>query len=212
MDYTVSKSSSVEDDEVVYKKLEKFVYYLAWSNNTPGNVMMEAEEISAELFLELAKGLKYYKGYPQGRKLAAIRRMLDNRVSELKYRYFGTHRKAAKLSISIETDESCEMYGDSELDPERKAIANDRVLEVRSKLVTEAAKKIFDTIILGTDASTPRFEDVMLLNSQRATMAFKNPTLTIKTSHIADALFMTTCQVRTAMDEIKKAYDEVYNG
>ena len=95
-----------EFEQEVYVELEKFVHFLASKNANPNNVMMEYDEIVSELMLEMVKGLRAYKDLPKGQLKAVIRRMMDNRVSELRYRFYVTHRVAENTSISIDLEVS----------------------------------------------------------------------------------------------------------
>ena len=91
-----SKFSNIESDqsdEGVYKALYKFVLKVCWEKGDPNNIMMDGDELFGELLEEIAKGLKHYADLPYNQKLAVIRSMLDNRVAELRYKYYVTHRK-----------------------------------------------------------------------------------------------------------------------
>lgn len=197
-------------DMEVYAELENFVYHLAWSSDSPGNVLMEAEEITGELLLELVKGVKnpVYRLFPKEERKAVIRRMLDNRLGELKYRFFGTHRKAAKLSISLEAEEIAENVASSTPNPEQVMLSLERVGRTREKL-SPVARQVFDTVVLGQNE---RLTQQLVMAVERAFNQFKNPTVRVKPWHVAEALMMDEATVVKAFTEIKKAYAEVCRG
>lgn len=208
---TQSKFSipSVEnpDPDPVYAEMEKFVYHLAWQNDNPNNVMMEAEEIAAELLAELAKGMKAYNGLPLEERKAVIRRMLDNRMGELKYRFYGTHRKAAKLTVSLEADEAVESLASDAPNPEQVLSSKERVEMTRSKL-SKPAQAVFDAVVFGDT----RLTNVMLASLTRAFATYQNPTIKLRPWQVADALLMEEKVVVKAFAEIKRAYGEVCHG
>src|SRR3990167_8635608 len=82
---------SDSDDKLcseVYDDLVKFVKWLASSNHDDSNIMMDYDEIVGELMLELVKGVAHYKHLERKKLLAVIKRMMDNRISELRYKYY----------------------------------------------------------------------------------------------------------------------------
>jgi hypothetical protein len=138
--------------------------------------------------------------------------MICHRLGELKHRFYGTHRKAAKLSISIEMDESAEnMVDPAAVTPEvyliNTADSDARVTATRSKL-SSTAQKVFDAVIYGNE----KLETVMRLSAVRANATFKYPTMNLKSWQVAEALLMPVPAVQQAFNDIKVAYAEVCNG
>jgi len=224
-----SKFSAVEepDEMEVYEELEKFIWYLAYQNQDPNNVMMEVEEIVGELMLELAKGLKFYNGLPSGQMQAVLRKMMDNRVSELKFRYYVSGRRIP-LSLTVSLDLEVGETGDGQIvmfgvggddnllhefvpaefsSPEEIYESMENVVRVRQGL-SEVAQLVFDAVVFGNEQLT----DVMYLSALRAAAVFKNKTIRLKSRHIADALLLDDRAVRKAFREIRLAYAEVCNG
>ena len=77
--------------EEVYEALERFVHHLALQKAN-GAVLMDRDELTGELFEEMVKGYNHYGHLPKGQLLAVIRKMMDNRIAELTYKYYLTHR------------------------------------------------------------------------------------------------------------------------
>lgn len=219
------KFSVVEDTGMeVYDKLEKFIWYLAYTNQDPDNIMMEVDEIVGELMLELAKGLKYYDGLPSEQLLAVLRRMMDNRISELRFRYYVSGRRIpVNMTVSLDIGDSDERDGrgvvgfsngnggishelvsKNDSSPESLVESMERVLEVRHKL-TDVSQMVFDAVVFGNN----QLSEIMFLSAVRAAAVFKNKSIKIKPQHIADALLMDEKDVRRAFKEIQFAYAEV---
>ena len=192
----------------IYNELKAFVYWLA-HNNCNGNVtLMEFEEVAGELFLEVAKGLEHYSHIPADEQVKVIKRMLDNRLGELKYRHYCTHRKEGLNALSIDNhgdDENEETLNiRSEADTETLCESSARVTDTRS-LLSPTAQKVFDAIIYG-------HEDLQIqiwLSTLRASAVYKTHKVQMRSWHIADALKMDERKVRAAMAEIRDAYNTV---
>ena len=206
------KFSTVGKPQQVYEELKKFVMWLAWNNCDPDNVMLEYDEIVSELLEELSKGLKAYGHLSVDQLKAVVRKMMDNRIYELRYRYTKTHRVLGKMSVSLDIS-----YGDSDSDalyelvssddsPEVLSESWDRVMSTRD-LLSEKAKKVFDAIVFGND----RLIMSLSVSSMRANAIYRNPKIRIKSHHLADALCMPERQIRSAMREISKVYQGVCN-
>jgi len=213
------------DEDVAVKSMTKFVYYLANRYHDPNNPMMAADEIAGELFFELAKSIERYGNLPLEKFKAVTRRMMDNRISELKYKYYVTHRKGHKNEVSIEMlvaarDESQLHSGMTEVsdgiqvdeliggnDTEALYASADRVVELHKRL-SPIAKEIFDALIFGND----RLNDFIELSIIRAEQVYKNFTVKIKPYMLANALVIPESEVRSAMKEIEDVYAEVCNG
>jgi hypothetical protein len=202
-----------EEDKKLYVELEKFVYYLAWGSSNPNNILMEAEEIVGELLEELVKGMKHYPNLPHLEKVKVLKTMLDHRMGELKYRFYGTHRKAAILNVSLEQDLTSDndetgddIVANDELGVEEAHASKERVALTRA-LLSSNSKRVFDAVVFGNK----RLEDIMRLSAIRSTTVYANPIMSLKCWQVAEALVLTNAQVEQAFTEIREAYTEVCN-
>lgn len=217
------KFSYTEED--IYEAMIKFVYHLArrYANE---DLMFQMDELVGELMLELVKGVKYYssKSLSMEQMKAVLRRMLDNRISELRHRHYGTHRIHAKFTLSLEIDLYDDDDGgmvepvgvlfqervtDSDLAPDPASVFSslERVNATRA-LLSEEAARVFDACIFGDD----RLAMFMWLSSVRASSVRKNGIVSLKPWIVADALMMSELEVKKAFSQIRRAYDEVANG
>lgn len=220
------KFSSVEstvDDWVV--EMEKFVHFLAGRNI---GMAVEYDDMVQELMLELVKGVQAYPNLPHDQLAAVLRRMMDNRVSELRYRYHVTHRKYAEydisLSIEVSTRDVKKLTGFSKQsdaesavpmeelisggeDPARVYDSKERVLSIRSEL-TPIAKKVFDSLISGNNMLAM----IVWLSAMRSSVVSGHRTVRVRPWHIADALHMDEKEVKEALKEIKRVYRRGHNG
>jgi hypothetical protein len=216
---------SVLEDDSVYVELEKFVRYLAGRNANPNNTMMEYDEIVGELMLEMVKGIRAYPDLPMNQLKAVIRRMMDNRIGELRYRFYTTHRSAENKMISLSilvnvNDEDQlsyntptgiqhpveELIEDEGADPSTLLDSKERVQETRENL-SLTALRVFDAVIYGNNM----LAKILLLSSMRASYVFGSRTTVMKPWHIADALHLSLEEVKGAIKEIKYVYAEVCN-
>jgi hypothetical protein len=204
-------SQEASEDQVIYSKLIKFIWKLAWQYY-PVDVLMEPEEVASELLEELAKGLKTYAKMDDGEpKLNVMKTILRNRVSELRHRYYGTHRKLGQGTKSIESDAACESLTSNEPTPEHYLAAMqhsmDRVMEVRSRLTNPVHVKVFDCLVLGQ--GDERLTNILLVHTQRQYAVFANPTIRIKPWMVSQALCITETEAQAAFTAIRKLYNEV---
>ena len=185
----------------VIEDLMKFVCYLAHANeNDRGSVIgMEFDDIFQELQEELVKGLNYYrdKNLTDSQLKAVLRRILDNRIAELKYKYYVTHRKAVTVQVSIDV-EIVSAVTSPVHNPEIVYESGERVLATRDKL-SSLAREVFDAI-------------VVLDNPEVTSMLSTNMDKKIRFRDIALVLGMTECNVKKAFLEIRNAYSEVCYG
>jgi hypothetical protein len=202
-----SKFSCIDPEEI-YSELERFVHWLAYNNQNPNNVMMEEDELVGELLLEFAKGMEYYKekNLSKTQLKAVLRKMMDNRIAELRHMHYGTHRKAIASSMSMDDDSNGleEFVSDSSTDPSVICDSKLRIIQTRNRL-SDTAKQVFDAMLFGNERLT-RF---VKLSVTRRNNKYKNARASVKTWHIAEALMLQDRQVRTAMKEIKSVYAEV---
>lgn len=202
------KFSIGERIEQTYVRLVKLAYWMAGNNANQNNVMMSFDEIVGELLLEIVKGVKHYEDLPDNELDAVIRKMMDNRISELKYRYYKTHRKD-ELSLTVSLSDGDEWLNEIEGDESVDDIISSkhRVQETRTKL-SDIAKEVFDALIFGNK----RLSDMLKLSNMRGKAVYKNHKMRIKPYHVADALMISEAQVVKSYKEIRDAYQEVCRG
>lgn len=208
----------------VLDELEKFVWWLSGTKHSDDVPLLDEEEIAGELFLELLKGYQYYESKISNKQemLAALRRTLDNRVSELFYKYTVTHRKAGIGNYNLDQLEGDFQEGheqptilniDWELSatliatpasPEILAESNERVQETRARL-SVVALLIFDAIMT---EDNPLMYQQVVLSGRRAT-ATGRKTVSLKPWHVSEALALDTKTVLKAMEEIRRVYSDV---
>jgi len=208
------KFSMVDDKrgEQTYVRLVKFAYWLAGNNQNPHSVMLNFDEIVGELLLELAKGLQHYEDLPDNELDAVIRRMMDNRISELKYRFYKTHRKVELEEDKIEfwdweDREKWDEIIDGRPNAEDIATSKQRVKDTRDKL-SPISKSVFDALIFGND----RLNVELRLSNKRANSVYKNHKVRVRPHHVADALLISEKQVIKSYNEIREVYQEVCRG
>lgn len=196
-----------DEGEEVFHELEKFVSWVSWNNSEPGaETMMDYDELSGELFLEVAKGIKHYGGkLPLDQLKAVIRKMVDNRIFELKFRYHCTHRKLGGLNISLDIEQIGFPVSDS-CNVEELYDSGERIGTLSSAL-SPRAKRVFDAVIFGDE----RLGNQIKLSAIRANFVHRNPSIRIRTHLLSEALYMSEREVRSAINEIKRKYAEVMN-
>jgi hypothetical protein len=194
-----------ESDDAVVSSLTRLAMKHAYDNENPSNPMMFADEILCELFEEMAKGLKHYKDLPYSQKLAVIRRMMDNRISELRYKYYLTYRGESKHDVSIENDnQEVAVCASKELSPEDRLILKDNYQELYDS-VSDGAREVLDCVMRD---SNPRFLEIMKLHAIRN----EGRSQRIRPHMIADALLISEEEARRRIAEIKLAYRRIYVG
>lgn len=195
---TVSKVSeeNLTESEIIFKRLEGLVIYLAKLNENPDHAMLTADDIISELHEEIQKGINFYTGkYKVDDMVGIIKRMCYNRISELKYRYYITYRKQEKNILSIEMEMTLELDTPTdEGNPEYLSDSSARVNGTLDKLESPEAKLIFQKIINDKDfhiASTDSVHNHMTVED------------------IAAAVGLDIRSAAIGIREIKKAYAEV---
>lgn len=206
------KFSMVDDErgEQTYVRLVKFAYWLAGNNQNQHSVMLNFDEIVGELLLELAKGLQHYEDLPDDELDAVIRRMMDNRISELKYRFYKTHRKVELEDNEFWSWDDCSEWENSvegSPDAEDIALSKQRVKDTRDKL-SPISKSVFDALIFGNK----RLNVELKLSNKRANSVYKNHKVRVRPHHVADALLISEKQVIKSYNEIREVYQEVCRG
>jgi hypothetical protein len=136
--------------------------------------------------------------------------MMDNRISELKYKFYMTHRKhelSLTISLSdIDDDPDEFILSGSHPNPASLSASKDRVLLTRAKL-SPVAREVFDVLIYGDE----RLNEQLRISHIRAKAVYKDFKVKIRPFHVADALMISEREVLNAYDEIRSAYREVNN-
>lgn len=212
--------------EEVLEHITKFASWLA-GQSVRDVPLMDYDEIRAELNLEIVKGIQHYDGKPMNELLALLRRMCDNRISELKYRYTITHRKAAIIALPIsvvdidggpEEERAGGVGGysgkssigyrwviDNAVELDAEIDSTTRVSETRRRL-SPFSKKVFDAVIYGH----PNMATQLLLSGTRAGYVYKSGgSIRPKPRHVAEALAVDEAIVKIAFKEIRQVYAEV---
>ena len=195
----------------VYTELERFMHWLAVQNADPNNIMLSEEDIVGELQIEFMKGIQHYGDKPHNELLALLKTMMDNRVRELKYRYYLTHRKAEAGMESLDTpaeDDDSEEDGLGEIcsdtpGSEELLLSLERVQITREQLQPVDAE-VLDAVLVGN----ARLEQIVKLSALRAQQTFANPTIHIQPWHLAEALFLSGEAIQSAYRNIRAAYME----
>jgi hypothetical protein len=182
--------------------LTGFVKFLAGQNQNPDCVGMEYDDLISELLLELVKSHDRYKDLPEGQYKAIMRRICDNRISELKYRHYVTHRKesVSNISLDLEIVMSCR----SEENVVGVVESNERVAETRKRL-SPTSQLVFDAVIVDEDEV---LANIFKVAAKRST---RKPSDILKTWQVAEATGMEVKAIDKAFREIKRAYREVSN-
>lgn len=206
----------------LYGHLEKFVHYLAHSKAN-GAFLMDHDEISGELFEEMVKGYQRYGHLPQDQLLKVVKKMMDNRISELTYKYYVTHRKYALKAVDLSGDvrECCsadvEEWAEKIMWTSCERGSNvDEFIDSKERVrqtfdaLSGSAKKVLFALLYGCPNLTAQIE----LSGRRSSHVYKTPNreIKIKPWHVAEALLMDEKEVKQAFVEIKKTYAEVRNG
>ena len=190
---------------VIEADMIPFVHYLA-ARNAGDSILMEYDELVGELYLELVKGVQYYadKNLSNDQLKAVLRKILDNRISELRYRYYVTHRAAAMSALSL-SDDGCEFISADDPTPDQVYASKELVESVRAAL-SETAQQVFDAVVLG---ASDMLGTLVWLSCVRANTVHANSKAVMKYWHVASALGLEENDVRQAFKEIKAvmAYD-----
>jgi hypothetical protein len=202
-----ANSSNDDKFSIVYERLEKFVYLLAWENEGK-DVLMEFEEIVGELQFEMVKGFQHYEHLPVDELVAVIKTMLRNRVSELIYRFYLTHRQAAANSVQLGVLD--EVVAHNTISPERSVEFYEALSKLRSMLSDEALR-VLDVVIGTMDGvDSQRMELAIKLSSIRS--RDNNACVVMRPSHIAQALLIPEKTVKVHLRNIMEAYYECRAG
>lgn len=207
----------------VYDSMNDLVHYLAiqYSEGTP-EVLMEKDELVGELYMELWKGTCYYhkRHLPEEQMRAVLKVMLSNRIAELRYRYFRTHRAVSQVNISIDitidgvfSSESMDDYDPFQDlvsgyggDPADLFDSAENVQCIRSRL-TVNARQVFDAVVYGNEQLALH----IWLSAVRSNNVYKTDrNVKMKPWHLASALCIPEQEAVASINEIKHVVEEVY--
>jgi len=201
--------------EELYEKLEKFVHYLAHSKAN-GAFLMDHDEISGELFEVMVKGYARYNHLPKEELLAVIKKMMDNKISDLIYTHYVTHRGLAIGSDSIpESDNpACDWTKTIAWSSNERLQSVSSLVESRERVqdtynrLSPNAQRVFQAIILGS----PELDLQLEMSYLRASYIYQDEwKVKVRSWQIADSLSMGVSTVKKALTEIRKVYAEVSN-
>lgn len=213
------------DFQQVYDDIIAFVHWLANQKAIPNVFLMDPEELAADLAEEMWKVFLAYQDKldDKDKMLAVIRTSLDNRMSELLYKYTLTHRKDGNYALSLdgngldgedEDDESADYLEGSimvnigatiSMQVDSLLESQERVEETRRRLSPEA-REVFDAVIYGS----PLVAAQVKLSGIRASHVYKGTgTIRVKEFHVANALGISEKDVRIHFAEISQVYAEV---
>ena len=209
------------DFDNIYKKLNKLIHYLAYSYSiSTSEILMEYDEIVGELYIELWKGYKYYTAKElEGNKLVAVLNvMLNNRIKELQYRYFVTHRKYAQTNLSldftfddVDNNEYQPVICNTLIDnvpqnPLDKLLADEK-LECCREMLDDNVRDVFDAVVYGHE----QLALLVWLSGLRAKKNFRNPgTVKMKPRHVAAALHISVKEAKKSLSIIRETVEVFY--
>ena len=183
---------------LLYSELEDFMHWLAWKNVDDNNVMMNHDDIFGELQIEFVKSLKHYGNLPKKQFINVTKRMLDNRIAELRYKYYRTHRGMAGNMLSIDDDFIEDLLPDI-FDLEAYIEIEDFVDDIRSQL-SGLDLDIFDILYYGDE----RLTELLKLAGMRSSFVYSGRgTIRRKAWHIADILAISINKVKTSISHIE---------
>lgn len=190
----------VQDDEL--EAYTAFARMLAGRNQSYDHVwIMNFEDLFAEMMLEVAKGIRVYHAKPVDERTMIIKRMMVNRIKEIKHRMFVTHRNTEVGALLLDHDDADDNIPGDDLEIIYNSV--ERVKKTLEKL-TPDARKVLEAILFGND----RLNSIMKLAAKRKTQA-KYVHLKIRALYVADALLLPVSTVDSAFKEIKTVYADV---
>lgn len=183
----------------LYDGLVDFMHWLAWKNVDDNKALMNHEDIFGELQVEFVKSLRAYGNLPTGEFMRVTKRMFDNRISELKHKYYGTHRGIPGIIASIDATFFDEIISDGFV-LEDYIESKDFVEDVRNELC-DGELEIFDMIVYGDE----RLTEMLRLVGMRSSFVYSSRgTVRIKAWHIADVLSISVIEARRHLSTIEK--------
>lgn len=216
-------TTTIIEPEQVISTLDGLIHWLAYTNADDNTGLMDADELVSELYEEIAKGIKHYSHLPEAELLRVLKRMMDHRISELKYKYYMTHRgevSGGKLGYLVddpfadegETEGSiynvCVMPSTKPDDNPELMLQGKQFLASFCEGLSDTAKAIVDSIVNGNRLVTL----YVSMSGLRASYVYENGgTITIQPWHVARALDLDVAEAEAGFQEIQEAlrlYDE----
>lgn len=200
------------DNTEIMKDLMMYADFMAQQYANDNHPLMTKDEIYSEMMEEIAKGLKHYSELKPNHLCATIKTMMKNRISELRYKYYVTHRKGEKQSYSLDAEliDGGSTLGDviaSEFNTEDIIESIERVRQLRARL-SPTAKRILDSVLESDTYDSDRIDLLMRLAAMRAATV-KYMHLRIRPYHVSEALCIPELDCKKAWAEIVRAYQEV---
>ena len=173
----------------VYDEVKKLITYLAKNNNSDA-IGMEFDDIVQELNIEVINMVKKYEDKEVAELVLICKRILYNRIAELKYKYYLTYRNPAKyLALDDITN-----FGDKD---------TYKFSDIRD-LLSEKAKEVYDEVF----CEGARLNNIMMEVTIRAYENYSNPNVHVKVRHISQAVNMKPVVVKSCLFEIKSIMEK----
>ena len=186
------------NEVLLYSELEDFMHWIAWKNVDDNNVMMNHDDIFGELQIEFVKSLKHYGHLPKKQFINVTKRMIDNRIAELRYKYYKTHRGLAANMLSIDDDFIEDLLPDI-FDLEAYVELEDFVEDIRDRM-RGLDLEIFDILYYGDE----RMTELLKLVGMRSSYVYSGRgTIRRKAWHIADILAISISEVKASISHIE---------
>lgn len=223
----------------LYQQFYRYIHWLAHCLNKDHklHILLSDDDLAGDLFEELVKGWRHYGDkLPTDQLLRVIRKMLDNRIGELIYKYHVTYRRHDAKAISYDVlmealdgqiwenpRELAEHWRDK-----RVAIAMFRQSAEQSRFTTsnsymenldDSARRT-DQFLNSLTLEEYRIVEAILTNDKRVGQQIKlrgirkkfvyqnGGTIRINADLIADALHVDRPAVRRLWRSIKKKWRE----
>ena len=207
-----------EDKQIkLYDELLPYVRYLSLPFQS-GDILVEREDVIAELLVELVKCYKRYQDKPYLDILKMTKRAMFYRTKELRYRYYVTSRKESSNNYELDHDFAVDSSDDAPGLHETLAddslsqfdrFAGDEFIQILLSRVGETAQSVAKLLL---DPSE-RLMEMLNLSAMRADYVYKGgcKKIAIKPYHIADALLVDEEQVISSYEELCSEIQLMYN-
>lgn len=218
---TVTANAKTYTIDDIIAELQRLVYYIAEHKSRQDNIMMDFDELVGELSEEIVKGYEHYKdkGLTQTEMIKVIKRMLSNRIGELVYKYYITHRNLGLNYLPVdELDEWVDdgvinyipsrVYVEMSLDatptPQSVMESRERVEELMGS-VSPNAQLVLQAILNGNELLSMN----VLMSMQRASYVFKDVNVSLQPWHVAEGVGISDSEATAAFDEIRRVYASI---
>lgn len=218
----IKTAAYLERETHAYHDLAKFVAMIARNAANPNHWALNEEDLTAEMYLVLAKLLPRYLEKPYEEFLLITRTSMANAVKGLVYKYTLSHRRSELTayslnwpsSISLQVDmETGDVLGDSVgpgqvrvvfgssgiwLSPETY-VEQAEVLESKIRQLCEFDQEVLKAV-LGYNERVAMYIE---LQRKRKNFVYLDPTISISSQVVARALCVTIGEVEQAYERIK---------